>query len=232
MRKSPSVSGEHTSDQYAKKALPIGFVRRLARVQQNRVYDAFARHFPPHPGLKVLDLGVSPSYERAEYFFFERNYPYTAQIVAAGLEPPGKFSEWYPQVTYVQVARGEALPFEDGEFDVVFCSAVIEHVGSRDNQRRFLAEILRVGKGAFVTTPNRWYPVELHTVLPFVHYLPAPVYRKVLRRLGFDFFSHEENLNLLDERSLSALVPPSRRARIHPLRFLGFRANLLLVAQS
>ncbi len=232
MRKSPAVSDPHTSDQYAKKALPIDLVRRLASVQQNRVYDAFERHFPPRPDMRVLDLGVSVSYERKEHFFFERRYPYQRQIVAAGLEPAGQFSAWYPEVTYVQVARGEPLPFDDGAFDVVFCSAVIEHVGNRANQRWFLEEILRVGKGAFVTTPNRWYPVELHTVLPFVHYLPTPMYRRILRRLGFDFFSREENLNLLDRRSLAALVPPSRRVDIHALRFLGFRANLLLVAQN
>ncbi len=27
-------------------------------------------------------------------------------------------------------------------------------------------------KGLFVTTPNRWFPIEFHTVLPLVHWLP------------------------------------------------------------
>ena len=25
----------------------------------------------------------------------------------------------------------------------------------------------------FVTTPNRWFPLEVHTLLPFVHWLPG-----------------------------------------------------------
>jgi SAM-dependent methyltransferase len=221
----------HTSEKYAKKALPIHWVRRIAAIQQARVYDQFARHFPPRPEMRVLDLGVSPAYERREYFFFEVRYPYAEGIVAAGVEPAGRFAEWFPRTEYVQASRNAALPFADREFDVVFCSAVIEHVGRRDRQRAFLEEVLRVGKGAFVTTPNRWYPIELHTVLPLVHYLPASVYRPVLRRLGFDFFSREENLNLLDRRALARLVPPRRNASIHSLSFLGLPANLLLVAR-
>ena len=72
---------------------------------------------------------------------------------------------------YVQ---GDALdlPFADGEFDVVFSNAVIEHVGGREQQRRFVEESLRVARRAFITTPNRWFPVEVHTRLPLVHWLP------------------------------------------------------------
>ncbi len=77
----------------------------------------------------------------------------------------------YPSARYVQ---GDALelPFADGEFDVVFSNAVIEHVGGREQQRRFVEEALRVARRAFITTPNRWFPVEVHTLLPLVHWLP------------------------------------------------------------
>ena len=66
------------------------------------------------------------------------------------------------------------MPFADGEFDIVFSNAVIEHVGGREQQRRFVEESLRVARRAFVTTPNRWFPVEVHTRLPLVHWLPGP----------------------------------------------------------
>ena len=65
-----------------------------------------------------------------------------------------------------------ALPFADGSFDVVFSNAVIEHVGDIDRQRLFVAEALRVGRRVFLTTPNRWFPIEVHTRLPLVHWLP------------------------------------------------------------
>ena len=77
---------------------------------------------------------------------------------------------------------GEPLPFRDGEFDVVFSNAVVEHVGSRTAQAAFVGELCRVGKSFFITTPNRWFPVEHHTGLPLLHYLPASVFRSLLRR--------------------------------------------------
>ena len=75
-------------------------------------------------------------------------------------------------IRYVQGNASE-LPFEDSSFDVVFSNAVIEHVGDAEAQRRFVAEALRVAPRAFITTPNRWFPVEVHTRLPLVHWLPA-----------------------------------------------------------
>jgi hypothetical protein len=38
-----------------------------------------------------------------------------------------------------------------------------------------VAEALRVARRAFVTTPNRWFPIEVHTLLPLVHWLPEPM---------------------------------------------------------
>jgi SAM-dependent methyltransferase len=163
----------HLSVHYGKKAIPLRLVRRIARPQQRRLYEAFANAFPPRPDRAVLDLGVNGSLERCEQYFFEHHYPYQSRVTGCGLESGDHFRRCFPEATYVQTRRGESLPFEDGAFDVVFCNAVIEHVGSRAVQAAFMREILRVGRAAFVTTPNRWYPVELHTVLPLVHWLPT-----------------------------------------------------------
>ena len=63
------------------------------------------------------------------------------------------------------------MPFADNSFDLVVSNAVIEHVGGLQ-QRCFLQESVCVArKDVFFTTPNRWYPIELHTLLPFIHYL-------------------------------------------------------------
>ena len=84
-----------------------------------------------------------------------------------------RFAAAFPQVRAVR-ADGRELPFADGEFDLGFSNAVVEHVaGGRDGQRRFVHELCRVAQRVFVTTPNRWFPLEVHTLLPFVHWLPA-----------------------------------------------------------
>ncbi len=226
------MSSEHSSVHYQKKALPLSLVRRLAREQHEHIVERFLHAFPPSPTLKVLDLGVNGAQADPALHPLEARWPYHANLIACGLESDEVFRAAWPDVRYLRVTRGAPLPFSDGEFDVVYSNAVIEHVGDRRAQRAFLDEILRVGKAAFVTTPNRWYPVELHTVLPLLHWLPAELYRRVYRALGFTFFSQEENLNLLDADALRALVPPGVSFRIETHRFLGLPSNLLLIAEA
>ena len=93
--------------------------------------------------------------------------------------------------------RGTAL-------DVVFSNAVLEHVGGEDRQRAFVSEALRVGRRVFLTTPNRWFPVEVHTRLPLVHWLPDALSFRVYRALGKGFAT--EN-HLLSRRELASLFP-------------------------
>lgn len=222
----------HRSVRYMKKALPERFWRPILNRQRDRMYDRFARLFPPDPHRRIVDVGVNGSYERPELHFLESRYPYPEKIVACGLEAPERFAKAFPRIRYVQVERGKPLPFGDNEFDLVFCNAVIEHVGNRDRQRAFMNELLRIGRSAFVTTPNRWYPVELHTMIPLVHYLPTEMYRTFYRRVGLDFFSREENLNLLDRSGLLDLIPASSVATVKTQRFLGFVSNFYLVVRA
>ena len=90
------------------------------------------------------------------------------------LHDGGGFRRHYPHIPYVQ-GDACALPFADRTFDIVSSNAVVEHVGDRDRQRRFVEEAQRVGRHVFVTTPNRWFPLEVHTRLPLVHWLPDDV---------------------------------------------------------
>src|SRR5512139_1077631 len=64
------------------------------------------------------------------------------------------------------------LPFADRAFDVVFSNSVIEHLGSPAAQGRFAAEAERAGKGYWIQTPNRYFPIETHLLTPLVHFLP------------------------------------------------------------
>ena len=135
--------------------------------------------------------------------FLEELYPWPDQITALGLHDGSRFRERYPAIAYVQ---GDALslPFADGAFDVVFSNAVIEHVGGHENQRRFVTEALRVGRQVFVTTPNRRFPIEVHTRLPLVHWLPKPISDAAYRALGRGFATE---VHLLSASRLRALFP-------------------------
>lgn len=150
---------------------------------RRRKFALFMESMAPTAETKVLDVGVDDfafgelstnESSCGTLNFFEDMYPWQDRITAVGLHEGGRFGESYPSVRYV---RGDALalPFDDLSFDVVFSNAVIEHVGGVEEQRRFVAEVLRVAPRAFVTTPNRWFPIEVHTRLPLVHWLPDAV---------------------------------------------------------
>ena len=125
----------------------------------------------------VVDVGVADTpFGKGEgqaltHNFFEALYPWPERITAVGNVPLTNFAQAFPQIQTV-VADGRDLPFADGEFDVAFSNAVVEHVGGRDDQERFCHELCRVAKRVFVTTPNRRFPIDPHTLLPFVHWLP------------------------------------------------------------
>ena len=87
------------------------------------------------------------------------------------MEDASFLAQEYPGLKYVR-SDGLALPFPDKSFDLVVSFAVIEHVGSRVQQKAFVMELYRVGKTCCITTPNRWYPLEFHTAVPLIHWLP------------------------------------------------------------
>lgn len=135
--------------------------------------------------------------------FFEELYPWPDRVTALGLHDGTGFRERYPAIRYVQ-GDACALPFADGEFEVVFSNAVIEHVGGRERQRRLVLEALRVGRRVFLTTPNRRFPVEVHTRLPFVHWLPDAVAHRAYDLAGKGF---AKELDLLSPGTLASLFP-------------------------
>src|SRR3989442_451389 len=84
------------------------------------------------------------------------------------------------------------LPWPDGAFDLVVAVGVVEPLPLR-NRRAQVDEYYRVlapgGYIAILDTPNRWFPLETHSVgLPLVQWLPAGLayrYARVCRRAKF-----------------------------------------------
>jgi SAM-dependent methyltransferase len=207
---------------------PFARVRsRYALRARTRMFEQFMHNVAPTAAETVLDLGVTPDHSLEESNFFEALYPWPQRITAASIEDARHLERRHPGVRFVHLAPGR-LPFSDGEFDVVFCSAVLEHVGEREAQRAFVREALRVGRRFFFTTPNRWFPLEFHTLLPLLHWLPQPLHQGALRRVGHDFLARTENLNLLDEAALRGLFAGSAaELSIRRVRLFGMTSNLV-----
>jgi hypothetical protein len=196
------------------------------------MFEAFVRATGIAADDTVLDVGATSDRSYSHSNYLEAWYPHKRRITAVGLDDVSFLGRQYPGVKCLR-ADGSHLPFNDGSFDFVHSSAVIEHVGSRVMQIRMLSELWRVArKGIFVTTPNRWFPVEFHTLVPFLHWLPAPLFRKALTGLHREFFAAEENLNLLSSGTLAqaARAAGLSRLRISSVGLLGWPTNLLLIA--
>ncbi len=125
------------------------------------------------------------------------------------------------------------LPFADKSFDLIHSAAVIEHVGSFANQATMIAEALRVARrGICITTPNRWFPIEFHTVTPLIHWLPKPTCRAIFHRLGFGPLAEEANLNLMSEGELRSATATFSGWRFNfaGAHLWGWKSNLILFA--
>lgn len=216
-------------------AAPGSLPVRIAGYQRRKMYREFLAL-----GLSsadtILDIGVTSDRSYAHSNYLEAWYPHKHRITAVGIDDGAASIEHaYPGIKFVK-ADGRALPFDRGSFDYVHSSAVLEHAGSMVEQTTFLAEAGRVArKGVFLTTPNRWYPVEFHTVMPLVHWLPKPTFRRVLRLMGHDFFAEERNLNLLSRRQLLSMArrTGSRAAHeVRGVRLLGLTSNLILLVDK
>lgn len=161
----------------------MNFAQSISARNRQRKWGLFLRTIAPTSSTTVLDVGFNDREHSAVDNYLEKHYPWPGQITALGVQEPREFPKRYPEVKVVQYAGGR-FPFPDQSFDVVWSNAVIEHVGDRTRQLEFVREIARVGRRAFITTPNRHFPVEVHTLTPFLHWLPDPVFHAYLRLIG------------------------------------------------
>lgn len=225
-----SMADAKPNDQY-NLAAPESLSMRAAMHMRRRMFARFLHEFAPGPEHSVLDVGVTSDRAYANSNYFEAWYAHPNRITAVGLDDASFLEVQYPGLRFHQ-ADGRALPFADASFDYVHSSAVIEHVGSREQQAKLVAELWRVARrGVFVTTPYRWFPIEVHTGVPLLHWLPARHFRAWLRRTGRVFFADEANLNLLDAQTLRTLAAPlgATELRVVKMRLLGLASNLVLV---
>jgi SAM-dependent methyltransferase len=183
----------------------------MAARARRRRHERFFKLAGLHSGARVLDVGCGALGLRAH----EPDLDITGVDLAERPHYPGPF---------VCADAAAGLPFADGEFDLVYCSSVIEHVPPA-RRRAFAAEVRRVGRGWFVQTPARSFLIEPHSLLPGAHWLP-PRLRKPYWRLGAA--GDWEDVSLLSRREMEALFGPAQPERVGPLvkSWVCVRANV------
>jgi SAM-dependent methyltransferase len=182
----------------------------LAGRARGRRHERFFALTRLQPGARVLDVGCGQLGLRA----LEPELQITGVDLHERPSYPGPF---------VRADAAAGLPFADGEFDLVYCSSVIEHVPP-ERRHAFAAEIRRVGRGWFVQTPAYSFPIEPHSLLPAAHWLPLAARRRYWR-LGAA--GGWEEISLLRRGELEALFGAARAER-----FAGLAKSWVCVSPS
>jgi SAM-dependent methyltransferase len=191
----------YTADVYGTARGPLARIASpLAARARARRHDRFFALARLGPDARVLDLGCGELGLRA----LEPTLDITGVDI---LDRPG-----YPG-PFVRADATTGLPFASGEFDLVYCASVIEHVPPA-RRERFAAELRRVGRGWLVQTPAFSFPLEPHSLLPAAHWL-APRLRRPYWRLGAA--GAWEEIALLRRAELERLFGPALPERFGPL---------------
>jgi SAM-dependent methyltransferase len=185
-----------------------GVAGRIALFARRRMFQLFMETMKPTHDMRILDVGVSDA-ETTESNVLERLYPHPERITGAGIGNGADFKSRHPGANFVPIKPHARLPFAAGEFDIVCSNAVLEHVGGRAERIAFLDELLRVSRRAFITVPHRWFPVEHHTALPFLHYVP-PLFRAACRTVGKSHWAQRTHLEFLDGAEIKKSWPHER----------------------
>ena len=123
---------------------------------------------------------------------------------------------------------------ENFKSDLVISNATIEHVGNYDNQKAMVSNMIKLSKKmVIISTPYRYHPLEFHTKIPFIHWLPKKIHRMILKKFNLVFYSKEENLNLLSKSDLSSFIKNEKiRSEFKYIKFLFLRSNLIFILKK
>jgi SAM-dependent methyltransferase len=194
----------------------------LAVKLRRRRFEFFLQLLETVPGqIRVLDVGGTPD--------FWRTMPDSGRdrlrITLVNLvREPGEGSD---MESVVGDARDLSM-FGDADFDVVFSNSVIEHLGSFAAQMRMANEVRRVGKRYFIQTPNRFFPLEPHFLVPGFQFFPLGLRAWMVSRFDVGWYrripdihqarAEVESVRLLSRADLRGLFP---EAHIYEERFAG-----------
>ncbi len=163
-----------TVDQkYYEAVPPRGVAERLLVAARDRIYEDFLLQMSPEPTDTILDVGVSDVLNDGANVL-ERKYDYKEQIVACGIGSAEEFQQSSRRCVMSgskQTSRCRSMIFGSTSRPP---TPSLSMSGAGSNQKLFVAELCRVAKRVFISVPHRYFPVEHHTAIPFLHYWDMP----------------------------------------------------------
>jgi hypothetical protein len=194
----------------------------------------FAKTFRLSNPIRILDLGGAPE----TWLALDRAIGVRPQVTMLNLHT----STLNAAPSWVAAAQGDArqLPYQPGDFDLIYCNSLIEHVGAWEDQQQCADEIRRLGCPYWVQTPNRYFPIEPHFLTIGVQFLPHGLARyqvKYLSGYGIagqpswaEVDAYLAEVRLLTVREMARLFPDSEIRRERVLG--GLTKSIIAVGQG
>ena len=179
---------------------------------------------------EILDIGTTPILDNHENFFLN-HYKFQHKITCFSDQNLDKLKTNFPNLKTIQ-GDGRNTNLPDNSYDIVMSNATLEHVGNYQNQCKFVKELYRISrKRCIISTPNRYFPIDSHTMLPFIHWLPKKIHRKILKLLNKNFLAKEENLNLISTKDIIEICKMCNlnNFKILRMKYYLFTSNLILI---
>ena len=218
----------------SKKKLFYQIYKKIITSARNKFFNIFKDTTEYSDDKSVIDIGTTPSLDVEHNIFLEKTKN-NHKITCLSNQNCEILKKKYPNLKEIVVGDGKKTNLPDNSFEIVHSNATIEHVGSLENQLLFVKECLRISeKYVFIQTPNRFYPIDFHTTLPLIHWLPKNLHRKILKIIGLEFYSLEKNLNLLSENDIKNIC---KELNIHSYQIIKHKlfmltSNLVLIIKK
>jgi len=179
----------------------------------------------PEP-VKILDVGGTAAFWKTVGFLTNRVNVTILNLRDERLDDP-RFQ------SVIGDAR-DLSNFADGAFDIVYSNSVIEHVGTFEDQRRMANEVRRVGKRYFVQTPNAYFPIEPHFLVPGYQFMPLNVRTFLLTQSRLGWTPRERNWERAKEiagsvrlLTIAEVVKLFPEASLYRERFAGLTKSVI-----
>jgi ubiquinone/menaquinone biosynthesis C-methylase UbiE len=196
-------------------------------------FKVFEDNIPYTKDVKVLDIGTTGSITEQDNIFIKK-FRYKKNLTCLSNQNLDDLKSIYPEVKFI-LSDGRNVELDDNSFEIVHSNATIEHVGTSEDQINFLKECVRVSKKyVFLQTPNKFFPIEFHTKIPLLHFLPDFIFRKILKVIGMNYYSDIKNLNLLSQKDLLNFLKILKinDFKIIKCKLLFFTSNLILIIKK
>lgn len=203
-------------------------INQKFRAKRFEFFTTLLQRVESNKPLRILDLGGYEFYWENMGYLGDENVHFTLLNLEKEVTKHKNFTSVVGDATNLS-------EYKNNEFDIVYSNSVIEHLYTKESQKKMADEARRVGKYYYVQTPNRYFPIEPHWLFPFFQFLPFGL--RVFMTNNFNLGNHqkannkEEAIRRIKETRL--LTPSEMRelfpdGKVYKEKFFGFTKSITM----